>query len=706
MVGSGWPLWMLLGIHACSSAFAESPAPNHQLDSKLFIELVSLTDGTLSLSPHGKYIAYQSRKANIAANAYQAWWHIKPIDDPLRPAVEVDAGDANLFRASMPDGTIHGGWWAERPMWSADERLLCYRKRLHEATHIWCVDPQGKEEQITRNEADVEEWKWSRNGRKLLFAVDVPRAIRSKRLEEEFDTGHLYDATRPWSALHARRPRARYELSGGQPNVWVFDLARRVERKASAEEALEFAAAAERDIDTSHLGDRVRVISHSHTGAIAWMVAEHPDKQGAIPPLSLYVSHRRPQRDAILCGFAECRDILGTAPNAQLRWSATAGEVYFTRREGPNNGRVVWYAWNPTRSRIRQILDATREGLSDCHFKGDTALCFSQRPSYPRTLVSLDMLTGVITTIADHNPWFSAVAMPPVERIEWSDPRGRSTFGYLVQPFGNTRGKPYPLIICGYRASEVFRGSVGDECPAYVFAAHGFAVLAYDMPEAWDLMARTENAVDVARQTWNGDRFELSATLSALEAALGMLHAKGIVDPERVGIAGLSTAASQINYALVKSQRFRAAIMSQPPWSGSTYFLSTSGSEYRSVLGDLGLGAAGSGKDSLTRELDLAPNASKVSTPLLINASDAEYLPALETMVALAEAGKPIELWVYPDEYHIKWHPRHRWQIYERNLDWFSFWLQDIERQQTDQPDQYVRWRQMRSTSLSRNLAE
>ena len=75
------------------------------------------------------------------------------------------------------------------------------------------------------------------------------------------------------------------------------------------------------------------------------------------------------------------------------------------------------------------------------------------------------------------------------------------------------------------------------------------------------------------------------------------------------------------------------------------------------------------------KQISLARNAERINTPLLLQPSDDEYLAILESVTALREAGKPVDLYVYPDEHHVKWQPAHRLAIYQRNLDWFNYWL-------------------------------
>ena len=89
-------------------------------------------------------------------------------------------------------------------------------------------------------------------------------------------------------------------------------------------------------------------------------------------------------------------------------------------------------------------------------------------------------------------------------------------------------------------------------------------------------------------------------------------------------------------------------------------------------------------------------NARAMTKPILMQLADEEYLLGLETFTALREAGQPVEMYVFPDEHHIKWQPEHRRAIYERNLDWFRFWLQSHVDPDPVKAAQYVRWSAMR----------
>jgi len=96
------------------------------------------------------------------------------------------------------------------------------------------------------------------------------------------------------------------------------------------------------------------------------------------------------------------------------------------------------------------------------------------------------------------------------------------------------------------------------------------------------------------------------------------------------------------------------------------------------------------------KKVSLALNASSVHTPLLINASDAEYIYDMQRLNTLRALKKPVEMFIYPGERHTKNQPKHRYSIYQRNVDWLNFWLRDYEDPDPAKADQYKRWHELR----------
>ncbi|MEZ0243745.1 MAG: prolyl oligopeptidase family serine peptidase, partial [Sphingomonas sp.] len=161
--------------------------------------------------------------------------------------------------------------------------------------------------------------------------------------------------------------------------------------------------------------------------------------------------------------------------------------------------------------------------------------------------------------------------------------------------------------------------------------------------------------------------------LASLEAGIDTVLARGVADPARIGLTGLSDGSSTVQFALLNSDRFRAAAISTCCESAGA--LATVGLAYSDSTTKWGYPAPGFDDPGFWKPYSLAANAEEMRVPLLIQVADREYRLALETFAALDHARAPVEMYVFPDEYHIKYHPAHRLAIYERNLAWFDFWL-------------------------------
>ena len=117
---------------------------------------------------------------------------------------------------------------------------------------------------------------------------------------------------------------------------------------------------------------------------------------------------------------------------------------------------------------------------------------------------------------------------------------------------------------------------------------------------------------------------------------------------------------------------------------------------WHKLMASWGLGRPHGPVASRWREISASLNADRINAPVLIQISDSEVLTSLMLRNTLKELNKPVEMFVYADELHIKNQPKHRYEIYQRNLDWFMFWLQGKENTAPGKLQQYERWRALR----------
>lgn len=183
----------------------------------------------------------------------------------------------------------------------------------------------------------------------------------------------------------------------------------------------------------------------------------------------------------------------------------------------------------------------------------------------------------------------------------------------------------------------------------------------------------------------------------SLETGINIAIGKGAIDPERIGITGMSDGSSTVQYALINSAKFKAASVSTCCDDPSGVFVL--GPSYGASAKAWGYPVAGASDERFWKAQSLAQNAGRLRVPLLMQLPDGEYRMAAEGFAALQAHGAPVDMFVFPDERHTKIHPAHRLAIYTRNLAWFDFWLRGIEDETPGRRADIARWRTLREAA-------
>jgi dipeptidyl aminopeptidase/acylaminoacyl peptidase len=370
--------------------------------------------------------------------------------------------------------------------------------------------------------------------------------------------------------------------------------------------------------------------------------------------------------------------------------------VYFLRwTNGRDYGELGLYRWRPGARRVDTLLK-TQDLLEDCSLLRERRqlLCSHESATTPRKFVTVDLRTYELRTIYDPNRNFQKLSFGAVTPLTWRDADGIEGFGHLVAPVEPSIRRP-PLIIVQYRSRGFLRGGIGDLFPIHAFATRGFAVLSFHRPDDWELQRRVRSYAELERLEYVGQR-ERRRILSVLLEGIDVLYERGAIDRQRVGITGLSDGGETVAFGLIHAPEcFAAAAAGWTAYSPSGWYLA--GPKTQPLFVGYGLGFPRGDSQAQWQQLSLALNAERVRTPLLLQVSDQELLPELEAVAALEHYRKPVELYVFPDEYHVMVQPRHRRAIYLRSLQWFDFWLQGREAGDPLDPEQYLRWRALRA---------
>ena len=626
-----------------------------------------------SLSPDGSRLAVLLRRANIERNGYCIGLLVIDLVTDERRLLDV-GGEPTLIVSDMhglaDQGT--GAFDALQPLWSPDGQWIAYQRRIADVTQLWRVRSDGgASEQVTYGTRDVRRFVWAADSRHLVYAVrEAPEA------NPDSGDGYLYgDSFWP---LSASVPQSSATLG--------FEY-----RTVDAESATDRAATTEENrlllpSGNPRLPRGMMLHAESETGALAWTAQPQGQYLGPKP------LHARIGSAQFDCSDAACSDrIIGL-------WAWHDGAFLFLRDWGTQRrGEVEFFRWEPGNTPVS--LYRTTDPLNGCMRQGLSFLCGRESATQPRRLVRITPTTGQSHVVFDPNPEFKALHFGAVTRLTAQAEDGAPAFADLVLPPEHETGERHPLVIVQYNTRGFLRGGTGDEYPVHLLAARGYAVLSFQRPTPPAYGSAATSHTDYQRTNvrhWADRR----RVFSSLEALVDAAIATGSIDEKRISITGLSDGIATIQWALLHSDRYRTAILSTCCEDPSTVAFAA-GQAFAEEARAWGYPSPEAVDAPFWREYSLAQNADRVAAPILIQAADREYRLALETVAMLRQANKPVELHVFPDEYHIKWQPRHRLAIYRRVLDWLDFWLRDREDSDPAKQMQYVRWRAMREEDAS-----
>lgn len=597
------------------------------------------------LSPDGRSAALQLRQADPSSDTYCTALVIVPTTGSGTPTVLDDGGEVIAATSSRYgiSGLPLGAPRQAIMRWSPDGRFLAYTKVFSDRSEIWIHDfARHVSSRNLVSNVDIERLAWSIDGARLLYESRPGLTDARKAIATEGLSGFRFDG-RFWP-LSSDIP---------MPPANIPLVARAINPSSGAPESMQEAdkAALHPDADWPAGSTAFARISD----VTAWSA---PSDDGLFSPAMLHV---QAGPKALPCIYDACRGI------ANLWW-LPHGALVFQRRAGVDGSLTQFYAWRPGRGRPRLLL-ATTDALFGCREGGEGIICAQETSASPRHLVAVSVRNGSRRVIFDPNPEYPAPEAGIVRRLEWANTAGVKTYGDLVLPRQYKGDRRLPLVIVQYESRGFLRGGTGDEYPIQTLAAHGFAVLSFNrtpwLPEV-DHPVGEDEYLRLSMEDF-ADRRNI---LSSLTAIIGQLDRDGVIDPARVAITGQSDGAVTATFALANTGLFSAAIVST--CCEDEAMLQQSGESYEDFYVRMGYPANHAAGKEFWRIGSLADADEAKPVPMLIQAASSEFRMGLATYRELKRRGWPIELYVYPDEGHVKLHPAHRMAIYNRNIDWLE----------------------------------
>lgn len=313
---------------------------------------------------------------------------------------------------------------------------------------------------------------------------------------------------------------------------------------------------------------------------------------------------------------------------------------------------------------VERILPGQIAASSLNHIGNCTALMVSTTKSPGE--VHLFGPAGLKKITSHNDALLSTLLLAPTEEVRYKTKDGNEPHGLLTLPIGYEQGKKYPLLL------RIHGGPNGQDQHSFtferqLFAAHGYAVL--NINYRGSSGRGQQYTVSIAKDWGNKEVIDLLAGVDHVVA-------RGIADPDRLGLGGWSYGGILTDYLIATTTRFKAATSG----AGVAFPLAFYGHDQYIRQYDNEIGPPW--KSGLEPWLKISYpflHADRIKTPTLFLCGDKDFnVPLLgseQMYQALRNNNVDTQLIIYPGENHGIARPSFRKDVMQRYLDWYGKYL-------------------------------
>jgi dipeptidyl aminopeptidase/acylaminoacyl peptidase len=349
--------------------------------------------------------------------------------------------------------------------------------------------------------------------------------------------------------------------------------------------------------------------------------------------------------------------------------------------------------------------DEARELFSDSNYYrvadsptgSKQVLVVGESPAQPERLYLLNTSTDQLREIFNPSEEIAERAWPVVEDLSWPSGDGKfEIHGVLLAPSLPSGAHKLPLIVYvnGGPSSVVMRFDFDAQptgIPLVALASQGYLVLCVNSRGRNGYGDKLYSALNEEHSTYD------HPFVFDIVSGVDLLVDSGKADPQRLGISGMSYGGAVTAWAITKSDRFRAASISEAAGednlsAGISIFGNPTARNYM-MNSNFGYENPYTSAGRRIIESPIA-HVETVHTPNLneygINAGAVnEGRPWFQAMQYF---GIPSELVVFPRSGHGWYEPLLQLDSYQRNLEWFNYWLKDLPYPDQSRQKGYDAW--------------
>lgn len=689
-------LVLCLALAGPVAAAAQTPAPGFSIADLPLLKGVS----DPQLSPDGLWVAYTVGTVDVKGDEHVSDLYMTSWD-----------GQNTVRLTATPRKSEH------TPRWSPDGHSLAFlsgRDSPEETDQLWLLNRRGGEaEQVTAIKSGIEDYVWSPDGTRLVFAIKdrdtveastvfPPQLLEVTNLSGEIDSvaaPHLDSATTTAPPIVIDRFYFKEDYTGyvrqRRTHLFLFDLATRSLTQLTQGNSDDLLPNWSPDgqyivftskrtgPDPDRKDNWDLFVIQATVGAVARQITtftgpdNHPD-WGSRPqwsPDGKYIAYLQGGADSLLYypgarlavvpwgGQGRPRLLTETLdrPVSGVEWSADARSVYFRFEDD----RALQLARIPVDGGTIERLISGPRVVSDYAMSANGRLAVLVETSDRAAEIYASEGKDLRPLSRMNDSLFAARRVARPEEITAKSKDGTPISGFLFKPLDYRPGTRYPTIL----------------------ALHGGPVSQFDhsFDLYWQALATSGYAVVAMNprgSSGRGDKFALAifadwGNKDVQDVLSGVDYAvkAGVADTARLGVGGWSYGGMLTNYVIASDTRFKAA---------------TSGAGISNIL-------AGYGTDMYVREYEAelgTPwkntatwlkvsfpflHADRIKTPTLFMGGELDYNVPMQggqqMYQALRSLGIDTRLVLYPGQYHGIDKPSYERHRYEQWLAWYGHYL-------------------------------
>ena len=618
--------------------------------------------GGATISPDGSWVLFSKSELDWGENERKTtWWRVPTGGGEPYRFIGEEGGSGFQF---LPDGS-----------------MLSFTRSVDEKSQLFLMRTDGGEAQkLSKHKTSVGSYRWSQDGSKIFFVAAEPRSEEEEKARKDGDDAIFVD----------EGPSG--QRAGTWNNFWVIDVASKEEKRITEVDhrigSFAVSPGADRITFTSRSENRRNQQNHSEIRLL-------DVESGEIRQLT---ENRAPESRLV---WAPDGQSLAYTARTDGEWELMLDKIWIMDPEsgdkhmvsGAFDGNISTFVWTPDAS---AILFSGLQGTNNNLFRLDvgsgdvvkvTSALGSLSPSSfsrDRTRMAYvfqdfdtpsdvwigptDGSSGVRLT--DANPWIEEkIVLGKGELIQWTSKDGTAIEGILMLPSGDPdEALPLLLHIHGGPAG-VFRNAFSTQ--NHVWAGLGYAQLFPNVrgSSGYDDELLSGNARDIG----GGDYEDLMTGVDEVVA-------RGIADPDQLGLRGWSYGGILGGWTVTQTDRFKGASIGAMVSDWTSEY----GPGFNHDVRLWYIGGTPWENPGEWRERSALTHVANVTTPTLIlhgmnDRTDTEP-QSMMFFQALKDQGKIARYIRFPREPHGFREPRHqrtrdveeiRWiQKYVRGIEW------------------------------------